>query len=145
MSDLFKKFLKEKKKEQDDNIGELEGKKLRYIDSVELFFENVKKWLKCYEDDGLLAIRELNTELHDIGTYQIPKIDIYLGDEDIIQLNPVGALIVGGDGRIDIKYKGFHNIMMVKIKNKWVFVDKSIVINKVEVTEETFKNVISTL
>jgi hypothetical protein len=144
--DTFEDFLK-KKKEEEPKIN-WERRQAQWIKSVTDFYNNVKKWLKPVTEKGLLVIKE-DSWVHiyedGFGDYDIKKIEIIVGKNNIITLTPRATLVLGGYGRIDMKGP-MGEISIVQIKwGKWKFINKLTRNELWDANEETFKSVIQDL
>jgi hypothetical protein len=92
---------------------------------VRELYEQIKEWLKHFEDEGLLSFEKRN-EQYDIplfGTKQVLVIKFFNGQT--IEFEPVGFNIVGGYGRLDMQL-GLRKIMII-LKEKegdWIFTER---------------------
>ena len=64
----------------------------------------IEAHLKPYIDSGTVKLIHDEVELteENIGTYQAPRLNITIGSQRI-QLNPIGTLLIGAKGRVDVK------------------------------------------
>lgn len=145
--DSFEEFLQKKKEEGEKEKINWDERKLNWLNSIDSLYVNIKEWLKAFEDDGFIHIKDdkeitLNEEY--IGQYQTRRLDIYLGN-DIISLTPKGTLIIGSYGRIDMRGpKG--EILMIQPKwEDWKFAKRTPKLETWNVNSESFKKIIQDL
>jgi hypothetical protein len=144
--DSFEEFLK-KKKDENPKLDWNQREK-QWIDSVTEFYANVKKWLKPFIDEQLITIKEdswVNIYEHGFGDYDIKKLDIIIGKNDLITLTPRATLVVGGYGRIDMRGPRGEISIFQKKWGKWKFIDKLTRNELWETNEKTFKSAIQDL
>src|SRR5690349_24472572 len=74
---------------------------MNYTEQVRNFIRQVERWLDPIGLKGSEGSVELNEE--DIGRYQAMQLEITDRDDKLIaSLVPMGASIIGADGRIDL-------------------------------------------
>jgi hypothetical protein len=80
-------------KERDEWLG--------YLNAL---YENVGIFLKEYLDDGSIKLSFKDVQLieEDIGAYSARKMIIHIGRQEIT-LTPIGTLLIGSKGRVDIE------------------------------------------
>jgi hypothetical protein len=145
--DAFQEMLLNKREEQVIKSIDWDGRVATWLSSINKLFEEIKTWLKPFEEDGLLKIKDdkvirLNEEF--IGSYDAKRLDIYFGN-DIVSLTPMGTLILGSHGRIDMTGpKG--EIMIIEPEwDDWKFVRRTSKRETWEVNDESFKAIIQEL
>lgn len=147
MIDLaLEEILQKKKehKEQNQQDVDWEKEKKLWIESVNTLYKNIELWLKDYKDKKLLDFyySEIDLDETDIGKYTIHQMHIKLPDEEI-KLTPLGTMLIGAFGRIDIenKYKNVR-LILVPEESKTIKVKTTILKNgndpKIE-NNETYK------
>lgn len=128
------KKLQETKSEKKINWEEI---KKEWINSVNKLYSDIRNWFSELESEGLLKILTSSITIfeEEIGTYSIDKMEIAVGNKDII-LEPVGTNIIGADGRIDFYLNGeiSNREMMVLIRENNV--DNWYIINKINRNEK---------
>lgn len=145
--DSFISFLERKKNEGEENKVDWNQRKIKWLDSINQLYDDIKNWLKPFEEKSLVAIRtdkELVLTEEYIGNYTTNRLDVYLGN-DIVSLIPKGSLVIGSLGRIDmIGSKG--EVMLIQPEwGKWVFARRSQKIETWDVTAESFKEMLQQL
>jgi hypothetical protein len=144
--DSFEEFLKKKTEEKKQNI-DWGQRKRDWIESVEKLYSDINEWLKPFIDQHLIdtkvdKIVTLTEEY--IGTYEIPRLDIYIA-KDIISLTPKGTLIIGSSGRIDM-IGPKAEIMLIEPKfGEWLFAERTPKLKTWELNKESFQSFIQKL
>jgi hypothetical protein len=95
---------KKEHKEQVQQSIDWNKEKDLWIKSVETLYQEIELWLKKYKEKELLdfSYSYIDLEESDIGKYKIRQMHIKLPDEDI-KLTPLGTMLIGAFGRIDIE------------------------------------------
>lgn len=103
-SEEFKDFLKKQRQDvQKNDAIDWEKRKERWLSYASQFVQEVRQHLSEFSDD--LEVNEAAafiTEDH-LGEYSAPKLLINLPNKELIELQPVGTLLVGAWGRFDLK------------------------------------------
>lgn len=78
-----------------------------YQSRVEYFYSQIKTWLRPLVDTGKLSIvqEEISLTEDSLGTYPINRMIISFGKFHI-ELRPIGTILIGTPGRIDMVYNG---------------------------------------
>ena len=118
MIDLaLEEILQKKKenKEQNEHNVDWEKEKKLWIESVNSLYKNIEFWLKDYKNKKLLDFyySDIDLEETDIGKYKIRQMHIKLPEEEI-KLTPLGTMLIGAFGRIDIEYK-YKNVRLILV------------------------------
>ena len=74
---------------------------IAYLDSL---YKKIESFLKKYKDDGSIRTEYKEAELYEenLGTYAVRKLHIHIGRR-VIKLTPVGTLLIGSKGRVDVE------------------------------------------
>ncbi len=124
--------------------------KENWIKSVyDLFTTIEEEWIDELLDEGLLTVKNLPISINEenIGTYLINKIEIIYPNGSIV-LEPVGADIIGGEGRIDFYLKGeFGKGLMLILfhendKDNWFLINKQQGYEQELLSKESFEKII---
>lgn len=101
-SEDFKAFLNKQTqvKKQEDTI-DWEAKKTQWIKHANEFVNDVRKYLSEFSEITTSTV-SINITEDKLGSYQAPKLIIHLPKE-IIELIPIGTLLIGAHGRFDMK------------------------------------------
>jgi hypothetical protein len=74
---------------------------LRYLEGL---YDQVKDFLRSHIVNGAIRLefRKIKITEDDIGTYEADKMILYIGDQTIT-FTPVGTLLIGSKGRVDVE------------------------------------------
>jgi hypothetical protein len=80
------------------------SQKEEWLKFIQLFYESVEKWLKPYVEQKKLEFQysDINLTEEYIGTYSVKSMNISFA-EQLIKLEPIGTLLIGTKGRIDME------------------------------------------
>lgn len=93
-----------------------EDEKNKWLKAIEEFYSNVEQWLKPFVEKQQIEIKynEIYLEEENIGKYKTRCMCIHILNEKVI-LEPIGTLLIGVHGRIDMKGKnGIAKFFWVK-------------------------------
>ncbi|PLS01936.1 hypothetical protein [Neobacillus cucumis] len=94
-------FLNDDKKEGGVEIN-WENHKQEWLKSLDEFYTNIQTWLAPLVGANLSLQLEPDVLVEDkIGSYETNKMVIYIKGEKVV-LQPIGTLIIGAKGRIDM-------------------------------------------
>lgn len=114
----LQEFISTKSKNEEDKEVDWEERKNDWIKSVENLYSNMEKWVKPLIDKGQIEIKHTNVTLNEeyIGEYGLKNMQIFISNEKI-ELIPVGTLIIGSHGRIDMIGKNGKMRLLLVNKN----------------------------
>ncbi|MBK0000202.1 hypothetical protein [Erwinia sp. S38] len=95
----------ENKKITEDEVEiNWDKQKKDWLDFVNDFYVKIKSWLKPLIDDGSIVVSfsKVNLKEDFIGSYDLEKMVIKVARKEV-ELVPVGTLLIGTKGRIDMK------------------------------------------
>ncbi|MEG3128988.1 hypothetical protein SC171_14735 [Pantoea cypripedii] len=102
----LKSFLKKENEKIKEVTEEIDwGKqKNEWLDHVNFFYSSVQLWLNPLIDEGAVNItfEEINLIEDYIGSYTLKKMIIKLAGKEVV-LIPIGSLLIGTKGRIDME------------------------------------------
>ncbi|MFD1256157.1 hypothetical protein ACFQ3S_05070 [Mucilaginibacter terrae] len=144
MTNSFEDFLKAKN--QNEKPVDWIARKSQWINSVNNLYRNIGIWFLPFISQSLLrtSYREISIYEEYIGRYSINQFDIVIGN-DIVSLVPVGTLLLGSYGRIDIRGPKGSLMIVEQQWNEWKFVNSHDKMKRWTVNEESFKAVIEEL
>ena len=97
-----------------------ETKKNLWLSKVNELYGHIGLWLGDLTQSGKVSLstdeKRSVVEEH-IGPYTVPVMKIGIGDETI-RLDPVGTLIIGASGRVDIKGRAGNAMLVLSQVNK---------------------------
>ncbi|MFA6236510.1 MAG: hypothetical protein WC635_04205 [Bacteriovorax sp.] len=107
----FEEFV-DSKSAEDKKINWNARKKL-WLEKVNDLYTEIDKWFLNLKKSGKITISKEDLTIHEeqLGTYISQKLIIRIGGEKIV-LSPVGTIIIGGYGRIDITGKA-GDVMLI--------------------------------
>lgn len=81
-----------------------EKRKQAWIDFVDQFYDKVEQWLKPYVEQRKLSYDYYDMSLTEeyIGTYTVKAMNINFAEQQV-RIEPVGTLLIGTKGRIDME------------------------------------------
>ena len=119
MSTLIE-FLRQQKNPSSDAIRTKHRKE--WLDALDSFFVQVRAWLVEAEEKNLIRIHAGKIKITEetLGTYSVPYVEVKIGTK-AIRLRPIGATIIGADGRVDMETpKGKYLLLYLADRNQWV-------------------------
>jgi hypothetical protein len=111
----FRDFVAAKTAEANQHQPAIDWDKERsqWLDQLNKLRGDVTAWLKPYGDNIKLTEQTVSLSEELIGSYDAPVMIITIGN-DIVRLEPVGRLLIGARGRVDIKGpKGVARLVVV--------------------------------
>ncbi|MCX7049432.1 MAG: hypothetical protein NTX50_28600 [Candidatus Sumerlaeota bacterium] len=96
-----------------------EAKKQTWLEEIDQFYANIKKWLSGLEKKKLLSylVSSLTIQEDYFGEYKVESLAILIGKQRVV-FYPKGAVIVGAEGRIDIRGEKSARTVILR-KGKW--------------------------
>lgn len=139
MSSELTEFLKKKTEQAQQEKTTLEEDKQDWLKTVAEFNEKIISWLKEPIEKGFVSYEIENLSINEylIGTYQVPSLVITSGN-DKIYFKPVGKLVLGFNGRIDVvSFTQSKTLVYIKEKG-WFFFEQTKRESFKQFTEELF-------
>ncbi|WP_155998469.1 hypothetical protein [Thioalkalivibrio sp. ALM2T] len=100
----FEEFLDKHATKTPEKEIDWEAQKEEWIDYINQFYESVKEWLEPYQADGKVSyeLKPLMITEENIGTYEVDAMHVNFAGQKIT-LEPIGTLLIGTKGRIDLE------------------------------------------
>ncbi|MCP4108955.1 MAG: hypothetical protein GY749_26060 [Desulfobacteraceae bacterium] len=100
------KKISQNRKKKDSEIN-WDKKRDTWIDQVSKLYEDIEKWLETYIEKNYISLHfyEIALSEENIGKYDISVLELDLGEPSVV-FRPVGANIIGADGRVDVYMNG---------------------------------------
>ncbi|MFW5658476.1 MAG: hypothetical protein ACOCZ8_00715 [Bacteroidota bacterium] len=147
----FEEFLKSQTESKSETPVDWERRKDLWLNSIKQLYRQVRDWLRTYKDDGypieiLEEVPDIYIEEKLLGAYKAERLNFKVGRHQF-QFQPVGTVIVGAQGRVDI-YGPYGKRLLIKPelgeeKRKWYVVDPNNRSgNQLPFSEETFQKII---
>ncbi|CUS34733.1 hypothetical protein [Candidatus Nitrospira nitrificans] len=93
-----------------------------WVSALEGLFETIRCWLAEAEREKLIKVRTEkvpHTE-ESLGTFDVPRLTMTV-DHKTIVMKPIGATVIGADGRVDmVSPKGTYILLYLADRGKWV-------------------------
>jgi hypothetical protein len=98
-------FIAAKKKSEKTKEIDWAKKKEDWLTKLNKLYADIESWLKDLEQD-VVSIKYIDKEINEehIGMYKIRKMILRIADEQVV-LDPVGTLLIGAAGRVDMTGK----------------------------------------
>lgn len=99
----FEDFIKRQTKEKEEEKIDWNAQKREWINFVGDLYTNIENYLDDFTKTGDINIEYSDVSIteQNIGTYNIRRMTIIIGINKIV-LTPIGTLLVGTKGRIDM-------------------------------------------
>lgn len=146
MSELSE-YLKEKEQEQLKQAIQWNKVREEWIQTVSNFLVSVKSWLAEEIQGGLIQVEECTEVINEeyLGSYSISSLKLHAIGK-VINLRPVGKLIIGAQGRIDLESTGERIILLYLSAEKgWVYLPNNERGNYPKLSQSVFKELIKGL
>lgn len=137
-------FLRAKAKESKPETNIDWGiKKDSWLKNIGKFYERILAWLEPLIHEGVVRYETKTVTLEEepIGAYEVEILTIHIGNQEVI-FYPKGTLIIGAQGRIDIR--GHRAVRSTVLNNdQWSVVERAPKIKMLPFTEESFQDILS--
>ena len=112
---VLEEILRKKHEKKEKQAVDWNRRRNIWLNSVEAFYQDVVRWLGPFTEKGLLEItcEDAVKREENIGEYHLKKMILNISEETVI-FDPVGTLIIGARGRIDMTGKN-GTIMFVLV------------------------------
>ena len=100
----FEEFLNKHATKTPEKEIDWEARKKEWLGYIDQFYKSVKEWLKPYKADGKVSyeFKPLMLTEENIGTYEVDAMHVNFAGQKIT-LEPIGTLLIGTKGRIDLE------------------------------------------
>lgn len=100
----FEEFLNKHATKTPEKEIDWEEQKEEWLDYINQFYSSVREWLEPYKADGKVSYEFKPLMLHEenIGTYEVDTMHVNFAGQKIT-LEPIGTLLIGTKGRIDLE------------------------------------------
>ena len=141
----FTEFLRSKKDEEQAESVNLEKRKSEWLNALNNLFTQIKSWLAEPIAQNLMTIGEEPIELDEyrIGSYQASRLVLKVG-HDTVYIEPVGTIILGAKGRVDVKTGGVSFKIVLTDKEEWGILEPDRTVTK-RLDEATFTKALQAL
>jgi len=111
----FDAFVQAQQKSAQDAEIDWNKERDEWLAHLDALYKKIEELLGDYVKSGQILLRCQDVQLNedDIGTYCAPRLTIKIGGKEIV-LDPVGTLLIGTKGRVDVTGPaGFTRLMLV--------------------------------
>lgn len=118
---MLTEFLRKQKAA--DNPRQRLRRRREWVSALESLFETIRSWLVEAEREKLIKVRteKVSHTEESLGTFDVPRLTMTV-DHKTIVLKPVGATVIGADGRVDmVSSIGTYILLYLADQNKWVY------------------------
>jgi len=123
MPDQLTEFIRTKKDHMLGSGIDWETRKRDWISSVAELYQRVEGLLRSSIDAGDVSVNLVEMELTEefVGTYRIPRLELTIGNEGVV-FRPMGLVVMGADGRVDLKGARGTVTLLREKSGEWVTV-----------------------
>ena len=141
----FTEFLRSKQDEEQAESINLEKRKSEWLSSLESLFTQIKGWLAEPIAQNLMTLKEKSITLNEyrVGSYKAPKLILHIG-HDTVDIEPVGTIILGAKGRVDVKTSGVSFKIVLTDEETWGILESDRTVAK-RLDETTFTKALQDL
>jgi hypothetical protein len=148
MSELSE-YLKEKEQEQIKQAIHWNEVREEWIQTVSNFLVSVKSWLAEEIQEGLIQIEECIEAINEehLGSYSVSSLKLHAIGK-VLHLRPIGRLIIGAQGRIDLESKSSGErviLLHLSAEEGWVYLPNNERGNYPKLSQPVFKELIKGL
>jgi len=118
----FTDFLGKKKVEYQQAEADWNKIKNEWIQQLNDFMKRIDDWFEAQEKNDIFSIKKSSLIIREeyLGEYKVPSRELTIGKEKVI-IHPVGRLIIGAKGRIDI-YSSYEKYILLYLNDRgWVY------------------------
>lgn len=101
----FDSFLKRENDNKRSSV-DWEAEKKKWIENLDILFNDIKSWLKEYVDSQKIIVKLNNIDIFEeaLGSYSVQEMTIIVGNKTA-KLTPIGTILIGTKGRVDLTGK----------------------------------------
>jgi hypothetical protein len=113
----FEDFVNKESQKENKTINWQE-KLDRWKSNIDDLLGKIENWLKDYTESGKISIETKEIEIFEeaIGRYSVPSLVINI-NENIVHVKPIGTVMIGTIGRVDIIGKSASQKIILADKN----------------------------
>ncbi|OGN42855.1 MAG: hypothetical protein A2623_08745 [Caulobacterales bacterium RIFCSPHIGHO2_01_FULL_70_19] len=102
-TDRFSAFVAAELESARNDPFDADARIREWLDDVEALYRQVESFLAAFTASGAIRLERRPTTLNEefLGTYEISRLVIEIGPKQV-ELRPIGALIFGAHGRVDL-------------------------------------------
>lgn len=115
-----------------------------WLVALDKLFQKIRSWLAEAEREKLIKVRieKVHHTEESLGTFEVPRLTLTV-DHKTITLKPIGATIIGADGRVDmVSTKGTYLFLYLAEQDTWVHGSGTSPSEFQELTEKVFTDIL---
>ena len=146
MSSELTNFFKKKQQEEKKKKVDWNKEKKEWLNTIDTFDKKVINWLDEPIKENVLKYNTKSIPINEylMGDYEAPLLVIMSG-EDKVYFKPVGKLVLGANGRIDMEsYKGKYILLYLNDKG-WVVFNRLPNTTYEELTKDLFSDLLKAM
>lgn len=118
----FSDFLGRKKTEYQEEEMNWNNTKNEWVEQLNRFMSQIDKWLEDQKKNDIITLKSASLTIQEehLGEYKAPSRELSIGKVKI-QIEPIGRLIIGARGRIDIYSSYERYILLYLLERGWVY------------------------
>jgi len=96
--------LRELKEKEAKSGVDWDVRKKAWLVDVHRLISSIEAWLKPGEDEKLLSVRRIPITISEqhLGSYDVPSLRVEMPGSREVLISPVGTLVIGAAGRVDM-------------------------------------------
>lgn len=137
-------FLKQKAASTTPTPNEVDWKarKDKWLSQIAQLYKMIREWIAPLEKDKTVRFQMSHISLEEdyIGPYQVDVLALSIGKQ-CVEFHPKGTLIVGVDGRVDVR--GLRGVRTLVLKgDQWLILERSPHLKTLPFNEDSFQDVL---
>jgi len=127
----FEDLLKKHDKQSEEKEIDWESQKDEWLEFINQFYQSLENWLALYKEKGTVSYsyNDLNLTEEYIGTYSVRTMTVNFAGQQLT-LEPIGTLLIGSKGRIDMEgAKGRVQFVLADKNSKGIKINVTISID----------------
>jgi hypothetical protein len=119
-----------------------QARKQEWLTALNDLYGLVKSWLQPLENDGTVRYPPAHITIREdhIGTYKVDVLTILIGKQRIA-FHPKGTLIIGADGRVDVRGQRAVRTLILS-DGEWVVVERTPQLRTFPFNEDSFQDLL---
>ena len=119
-----------------------EARKDKWLSHIAHLYKMIHKWIAPLKSDGTVRsqMSPLSLEEDYIGPYQVDVLALSIGKQ-CVEFHPKGTLIVGADGRVDVRGQRAVRTLVLKA-DQWFIVERSPRLKTLPFNEDSFQDLL---
>ncbi len=137
-------FLRSKAAESQEPAEDIDwqARKEKWLSSLKELYDLIRSWLQPLEEDGTLrySITQMTLQEDYLGPYPVDVLSLHIAKQRI-EFCPKGTLIVGAQGRVDVR--GPKAVRTLVLSNgQWSVVERSPRLRMLPFNEDSFQDML---